>query len=63
MRRPDIESSDVEEVVMGCIDQVGADAYNVRRVAIAAGIPTSVPAFTVNRLCGSGLQAIWSASS
>jgi len=47
---------------MGCIGQVGADAYNARRVAIAAGIPTSVPAFTVNRLCGSGLQAIWSAA-
>jgi acetyl-CoA C-acetyltransferase len=47
---------------MGCIGQVGADAYNARRVAIEAGLPTSVPAFTVNRLCGSGLQAIWSAA-
>lgn len=62
MRRSDIEPADVEEVVMGCIGQVGADAYNARRVAISAGIPTSVPAFTVNRLCGSGLQAIWSAA-
>ncbi|WP_435769616.1 thiolase family protein [Nocardioides sp. SYSU DS0651] len=50
------------EVVMGCIGQVGADAYNARRVAIRAGIPDSVPAFTVNRLCGSGLQAVWSAA-
>ncbi len=49
-------------VVMGCIAQNGPDAYNARRVALAAGLPTRVPAFTVNRLCGSGLQAIWSAA-
>ena len=47
---------------MGCIGQVGPDAYNARRVAIAAGLPKSVPAYTVNRLCGCGLQAIWSAA-
>ena len=40
----------------------GPDAYNARRVALAAGLPTRVPAYTVNRLCGSGLQAIWSAA-
>ncbi len=47
---------------MGCIGQVGPDAYNARRVALAAGLPENVPAYTVNRLCGSGLQAIWSAA-
>lgn len=47
---------------MGCIGQVGPDAYNARRVAITAGLPKNVPAYTVNRLCGSGLQAIWSAA-
>ena len=47
---------------MGCIGQVGPDAYNARRVAITAGLPKSTPAYTVNRLCGSGLQAIWSAA-
>jgi acetyl-CoA C-acetyltransferase len=52
----------IEEVVMGCIGQVGSDAYNARRVALAAGLSCDVPAFTVNRLCGSGLQAIWSAA-
>jgi acetyl-CoA C-acetyltransferase len=52
----------VGEVVMGCIGQVGADAYNARRVSITAGLPDSTPAYTVNRLCGSGLQAIWSAA-
>ncbi len=45
---------------MGCIGQVAGDAYNARRVALAAGMPVRTPAFTVNRLCGSGLQAIWS---
>lgn len=52
----------VEEVVMGCIGQVGPDAYLARRVALAAGLPVATPALTVNRLCGSGLQAIWSAA-
>ncbi|MBF9132591.1 thiolase family protein [Plantactinospora sp. S1510] len=52
----------IEEVVMGCVGQVGPDAYNARRVAVAAGLPVSTPAYTVNRLCGSGLQAIWSAA-
>ncbi len=47
---------------MGCVGQVGADAYNARRVAIAAGLSRSTPAYTVNRLCGSGLQAVWSAA-
>jgi acetyl-CoA C-acetyltransferase len=50
----------VDEVVMGCIGQVGPDAYIARRVGIAAGLPESTPAYTVNRLCGSGLQAVWS---
>ncbi|MER7605182.1 hypothetical protein [Nocardioides sp. NPDC127503] len=60
--RSGVAAADTEEVVMGRIGQVGPDAYNARRVAIEAGLPTSVPAFTVNRLCGSGLQAIWSAA-
>jgi acetyl-CoA C-acetyltransferase len=60
--RAGLTGGDVDEVVMGCIGQVGADAFNARRVALAAGLPPSVPAYTVNRLCGSGLQAIWSAA-
>lgn len=62
LERAGIGGEDISEVVMGCIGQVGADAYNARRVAVAAGLPKSVPAYTVNRLCGSGLQAIWSAA-
>lgn len=60
--RSGIDGADIAEVVMGCIGQVGPDAYNARRVALAAGLNKSTPAYTVNRLCGSGLQAIWSAA-
>jgi acetyl-CoA C-acetyltransferase len=60
--RAGVSPSEPDEVVMGCIGQVGADAYNARRVAVGAGIPHRVPAYTVNRLCGSGLQAVWSAA-
>ena len=52
----------IDEVIMGCVGQVGGDAYNARRVALAAGLPISTPAFNVNRLCGSGLQAVLSAA-
>ena len=62
LERTGVEPDAVDEVVMGCIGQVGADAYNARRVALAAGLPARTPAHTVNRLCGSGLQAVWSAA-
>ena len=62
LARAEVAPAAVDEVVMGCIGQVGPDAYNARRVAIAARLPRSTPAYTVNRLCGSGLQAIWSAA-
>ncbi|MGY0541472.1 thiolase family protein [Nocardioides sp. YJ-D4] len=62
LSRAGVVPEDIDEVVMGCIGQVGPDAYNARRVAVTAGLPKSVPAYTVNRLCGSGLQAIWSAA-
>lgn len=62
LSRSGIVPEEIDEVIMGCIGQVGPDAYNARRVALAAGLPRSVPAYTVNRLCGSGLQAIWSAA-
>ncbi|WOF22468.1 thiolase family protein [Microbacterium betulae] len=60
LRRAEVRADEVGEVVMGCVGQYGADAYNARRVALAADLPDRVPALTVNRLCGSGLQAIWS---
>ncbi|SCF03288.1 acetyl-CoA C-acetyltransferase [Micromonospora viridifaciens] len=63
LSRSGVPAEAVDEVVMGCIGQVGPDAYNARRVALAAGLPVGTPAYTVNRLCGSGLQAIWSAAA
>lgn len=63
LARAGVDGAEIGEVVMGCIGQVGADAFNGRRVALAAGLPADVPAYTVNRLCGSGLQAIWSAAA
>lgn len=62
LSRSGLAATDVDEVIMGCIGQVGPDAYNARRVSLEAGIDASVPAFTVNRLCGSGLQSVWSAA-
>ncbi len=60
LARAGVTGDEIGEVVMGNIGQIGADAYNARRVAIEAGLHPRIPAFTVNRLCGSGLQAIWS---
>lgn len=48
----------VDEVILGCVGQFGEDAFISRVAAINAGIPASKNAYTVNRLCGSGLQAI-----
>ena len=58
IRRAGVEAGEVDEVVMGQIGQVGADAYNARRCALAAGLPTAATAMNVNRLCSSGLQAV-----
>ena len=58
LRRACVEAGDVDEVVMGQIGQVGPDAYNARRCALEAGLPSSTTAMNVNRLCSSGLQAI-----
>jgi 3-oxoadipyl-CoA thiolase len=56
------ENSDwesVDEVVLGCVNQAGEDNRNVARMAsLLAGIPCTVPAATVNRLCASGLEAV-----
>lgn len=57
-----LEGSQVDGVIMGCAGQVGKDAYVSRAAALAGGLPVEVPAYTVNRLCGSGLQAINSAA-
>jgi 3-oxoadipyl-CoA thiolase len=58
-RLPQVDWSAVDDVYMGCANQAGEDNRNVARMAVLlAGLPTDVPATTVNRLCGSGADAI-----
>src|ERR671913_361334 len=53
----------VDDVILGCANQAGEDNRNVARMAaLLAGLPVEVPGQTVNRLCGSGLQAVISAA-
>ena len=57
--RNDLDPSIVDDVVTGCVSQVGEQAFNIGRSAVlAAGWPESVPATTVDRQCGSSQQAI-----
>ncbi|WP_431876898.1 thiolase family protein [Amycolatopsis sacchari] len=61
--RSDLDPATVDEVVLGDANQAGEDNRNVARMAaLLAGWPTSVPGTTVNRLCGSGLDAVMQAS-
>lgn len=56
---PGLEPSAIDEVIMGCANQAGEDNRNVARMAVLlAGLPQEVPATTVNRLCGSGMDAV-----
>ncbi len=57
--RTEVPADSVDELYAGCANQAGEDNRNVARMAgLLAGLPDSVPAATVNRLCGSGLEAI-----
>jgi acetyl-CoA C-acetyltransferase len=58
IERAGIDRADIEEVIMGNVLQAGAGMNPARQAAIAAGIPDSVPSFTVNKVCGSGLKAV-----
>jgi len=63
VRRAGLTPADVQHVVMGQVIPSGPqDAYMARVAAVNAGIPTAAPALTLNRLCGSGVQAIISAA-
>jgi 3-oxoadipyl-CoA thiolase len=58
-RNPDVDWSKVDDVIYGCANQAGEDNRNVGRMAILlSGLPISVPGTTVNRLCGSGMDAV-----
>ena len=63
VRLAHIDQDSIEDVILGCANQAGEDNRNVARMALLlAGLPTQVAGQTVNRLCGSGLQAINSAA-
>jgi acetyl-CoA acyltransferase len=59
VRRAGLDASRIEDVVWGCVTQVGDQGANLARLAVLkAGFPVRVPAVTLNRMCGSGQQAI-----
>jgi len=62
-RHPDMDWEAVEDVIFGCANQAGEDNRNIARMAaLLAGLPVSVPGSTINRLCGSGLDAVGTAA-
>lgn len=61
LQRNDVDPKTIDDVLFGCINQAGEDNRNVARMALLrAGLPVDVPGQTVNRLCGSGMQALLS---
>jgi acetyl-CoA C-acetyltransferase len=58
VRRAGVRADQVDEVILGCILQAGLGMNPARQAAIKAGLPESVPAHTVNKVCGSGLKAV-----
>jgi len=58
VQRAGLKPEQVDQVILGCVGQVAEDGYISRAAAIKAGLPIGVPAYTVNRICGSGLEAI-----
>ncbi|HQX59722.1 MAG TPA: 3-oxoadipyl-CoA thiolase, partial [Burkholderiaceae bacterium] len=62
-RNPKVDWAAVTDVLFGCANQAGEDNRNVARMAaLLAGLPIEVPGATINRLCGSGLDAVGSAA-
>ncbi len=62
-RNPSVDWHALDEVYMGCANQAGEDNRNVARMALLlAGLPETVPGTTINRLCGSGMDAVLSAA-
>ena len=63
VERAGLDPARIDDVILGCANQAGEDNRNVARMAaLLAGLPVEVPGQTVNRLCGSGLQAVASAA-
>src|SRR5260221_8464367 len=62
-RNPSVDWGAVDDVIYGCVNQAGEDNRNVARMALLlAGLPEKVPGATVNRLCGSSLDAVGTAA-
>lgn len=62
-RAPGLDPAGIDDVILGCANQAGEDNRNVARMALLlAGLPTSVPGTTINRLCGSSMDAIGTAA-
>jgi acetyl-CoA acyltransferase len=62
-RNPSVDWAGIDDVIFGCANQAGEDNRNVARMsALLSGLPESVPGSTVNRLCGSGMDAVGSAA-
>ena len=58
IRRAGVAPADIGDVLMGCVLQAGAGMNVARQAGLKAGLPVEVPGMTVNRVCGSGLQAV-----
>jgi acetyl-CoA C-acetyltransferase len=56
--RSGLKPEQIDQVILGCVGQVAEDGYIARHASIKAGMPIGTPAYTVNRICGSGLEAI-----
>src|ERR1044071_3801739 len=62
-RNPSVDWSQVDDVIFGCANQAGEDNRNVAHMAsLLAGLPVEIPGATINRLCGSGLDAVGTAA-
>ena len=58
VKRAGLQPEQIDQVILGCVGQVAEDGYIARHASIKAGMPIGTPAYTVNRICGSGLEAI-----
>ncbi len=62
-RNPNLDPSKLDELILGCANQAGEDNRNVARMAVLlSGFPVTVPAYTINRLCASGMEAVGQAA-
>ncbi|PSU45297.1 acetyl-CoA C-acyltransferase, partial [Photobacterium aphoticum] len=62
-RHPQIDPAQIDDIYWGCVQQTLEQGFNIgRNAALLAGIPHTVPATTVNRLCGSSMQALHDAA-